>query len=175
MTSFLDKINSKLNAGRPLKPVDNGILVAPGKMPPPGSPAAAVAPMPSDEELANTQRLNIDVYQTPTAIIIYALIGGAGPEDIDITLDEENDLLTVHGKRKRPEVEKPQDPKDEGKFLLTENVWEPFYRKIVLPTEVDAVKAEALLKKGILTIRLPILKLGEGRKLSVIEVPSANP
>ncbi len=175
MTSFFDKLSDKLNGTR---------RAAFGLRPPersaPSAAAKSAAKPVDEEELLDRQRLAIDIYQNIAEVTIYALAAGVEPEDFDITLDDESDVLTIRGVRKRPAVKiaKAEDLGGrqasaadlEGKFIQQECVWEPFFRKVILPAEVDPVKAQAVFKKGVLIISLPILQVGVGRKLPVVEV-----
>ena len=43
--------------------------------------------------------LAVDVYQTPTQIIIKAMIAGVRPEDLDVSITR--DMVTLRGKRER--------------------------------------------------------------------------
>jgi HSP20 family protein len=175
MTSFLDKLNSKIrrSAAETQRVPSEHIATTPTS----AVEAREVQTAPI-EDLSNHEPLNLDVFQSPDGIVIFAQAGGVGPDDFDITLDEENDILTIRGVRKRPETairtEGSGAVAADGKFILKEVSWAPFYRRLVLPTEVDVVKAEAVFKKGVLVITLPILKITEGRKLKVVEVLSSS-
>jgi HSP20 family molecular chaperone IbpA len=176
MTSFFDKLSLKINGGKP-KPVAPRPIDRPSLPAPAGKPDAP-APQPvSEAELLESQRLDVDIYQDAERVVIIALAAGVDPEDFDVTLDEENDLLSIRGVRKRPDVahhaEGGEHHEPEGKFLQQECKWEPFFRKVVLPAEVDVVKAEAVFRKGVLIVTLPVLKIAEGRKLPVTEVLTA--
>ena len=59
--------------------------------------SGAPTPMPEDEEPAG--ELAVDVYQTPTHIIIKAMIAGVRPDDLDVSITR--DLVTIRGKRER--------------------------------------------------------------------------
>ncbi len=100
----------------------------------------------SSEDSAEGQ-LTIDVYQTDEAIVIKSTIAGVKPEDLDVAIN--NDMVTVKGERKNEE-EVP-----DGSYYYQECYWGPFSRSILLPVDIISDKAEASLKNGILTIRLP--------------------
>ena len=91
-------------------------------------------------------QLAIDVYHTPTKLIINSTIAGAKPEDIDISLN--NDMLTIRGKR-----EMPGDVKIES-YLHRECYWGSFSRSIILPFEIDHKNIKAALENGVLTVTL---------------------
>ena len=104
-------------------------------------------------------QLTIDLYQTPDEIILESPIAGVKSEDLDISIT--NESVTITGKR-----EKDRKVKDED-YFYQETYWGKFSRSIILPQEVDAEKAEALVKNGVLTIRLPKLNRQRSKKLKV--------
>ena len=91
--------------------------------------------------------LPIDMYQTPTEIIVKTMIAGVRPEDLEISISRE--MVIIRGKRE----EKHESSGDD--FFHKELYWGTFSRTIILPTEVEAEEAEAVEKHGLLTIRLP--------------------
>ena len=103
--------------------------------------------------------LAVDVYQTPDAIVVKALIAGVHPGTIDISLTRE--MLTISGMR--------QDEKevDEEHYYQRELYWGSFSRTILLPEEVDVDMAEASERHGILMIRLPKINKKKQTKLKV--------
>ena len=113
--------------------------------------------MPEEEEAGE---LAVDVYQTPTHIIIKAMIAGVKPEDLDVSITR--DMVTVRGKRERH-----TESSGGSDFFFQELYWGAFTRTIVLPQEVEIEEAEASEKHGLLTIRLPKLDKGRQAKLKV--------
>lgn len=103
--------------------------------------------------------LAVDVYETPTHILIKAMIAGVRPEDLDVSITR--DMVTVRGKRERA-VEG-----NAGDFFFQELYWGSFSRTIVLPQEVEIEEAEATEKHGLLVIKLPKLDKGRHAKLKV--------
>lgn len=116
---------------------------------------------PEQEDAGPDGQLAIDVYQTPTDIIIRAPIAGvAKPEDIEIHIA--HDVVTIRGERK-PDVRVA-----DGDYLYQECYWGRFSRSIVLPQEVDAEAAVAnFSRNGILSLRLPKLVRERARKIAV--------
>jgi HSP20 family protein len=92
-------------------------------------------------------QLTIDVYQTDDAIVIKSTIAGVKPEDLDVAIN--NDMVTIKGERKN------EESVPDGNYYYQECYWGPFSRSILLPVDIISDKAEASLKNGILTIRLP--------------------
>lgn len=119
------------------------------------SPAQAAAVV--EEEEAG--ELAVDVYQTPTHIVIKAMLAGVRPEDLDVSITR--DMVTIRGKRER------HTEGTSGDFFFQELYWGSFARTIVLPQEVEIEDAEANEKHGLLIIRLPKLDKGRQAKLKV--------
>ena len=90
--------------------------------------------------------LAIDVYQTETDLVIQSAIAGVRPEFLDISI--ERDIITIKGVREKPFEES-------GDYFTQECYWGPFSREVILPVEVDPDRAEATMREGILTIRIP--------------------
>ena len=72
---------------------------------------------------------------------------GIDEKDIDVSVSE--DVITVRGEKK--------DEREEEKkgYYLSERSYGSFHRTIPIPPGVDADKAEARFRKGVLTITLP--------------------
>ena len=93
--------------------------------------------------------LTVDVFQTENEIIIQSTVAGVKPDDLDVQITRE--MVTIRGKRERArEVERDN-------YFYQELYWGTFSRSILLPQEIDVDGAEASLKHGLLTIRLPKL------------------
>ena len=104
-------------------------------------------------------QLTVDVYQTPSEIIIQSTVAGVAPDDLDIAIT--NDSVTIKGRREKSEKIKDED------YFYQECYWGKFSRTIILPQEVDAENASAGMKNGVLTIRLPKLEREKTKKLKV--------
>lgn len=104
-------------------------------------------------------QLTIDVYQTPSDIVIKSTIAGVSADDLDIAIS--NDMVTIRGARKKDEEVKAED------YYYQECYWGAFSRSVILPVDIEADKADASLKNGILTIRLPKVEKAKTRKLKV--------
>jgi len=103
-------------------------------------------------------QLAIDVYQTEKDLIIQSAIAGVELENLDIST--ERDIITIKGEREKPLEEK-------GDYFLQECFWGPFSREIILPTEADPGRAEAEMKNGILTIKIPKVIREKKRKIII--------
>ncbi len=132
---------------------------------------------PSQETVINEMdeivQLDIDIRQTPYEFIVYALVPGVSSKDLDIFLEDQGDVLTIKGTRKRPKnefFEQEEEKETKQKWLIEECHWGPFYRRIILSQEINAAEIEAKLKNGVLILRLPLLKTRIGkRKINILE------
>lgn len=104
-------------------------------------------------------QLGVDVYQTPTEIIIQAMVAGVKPEDLNITINRE--MVTIKGTRA-----KQSNISDDG-YFARELYWGAFTRTIMLPQEIESEEAEATEKYGLLTIRLPKIDKNKSQRLKV--------
>ncbi len=91
-------------------------------------------------------RLPLDAYETDEALVIVASMPGVNPDDVEITLEE--DRLTIKGVFP-PRLENVD-------YLISElPAGMPFARVLRVNTPVEADKAEASFKDGLLTLTLP--------------------
>ena len=93
-------------------------------------------------------QLSVDVFQTPSEIIIKSTMAGARAEDLEINVN--HDSLTIKGRRDMG------DDVDYQNYLYRECYWGKFSRTIILPLDVRADKIKANLENGVLTVVLPI-------------------
>lgn len=115
----------------------------------------------SDDWMPESEgQLTIDVYQTPSDVVIKSTIAGVKPEDLDITIT--NDMVTIKGKREKDEVI------SDGDYYYQECYWGSFSRSVILPVDVESEKVEASMKNGILSIRLPKIEKVKTRKIKVL-------
>jgi len=139
--SFLDKIKTKIEDTEK------------GKNP---QEAPKEGKIPSD-----FSQLDVDIYENSTEIVIYAPMPGATIDDLDISVEDQNDIITIQGYKNLVLV----DVKEKMQLLRQECHWGGFYRQIILPSEIDVNGVQAQLVNGVLTLRLPLLRIvGNGKK-----------
>lgn len=95
----------------------------------------------------NSIMFPVDVKEEKEAYVLTAYLPGMKSEDLNINVV--NDTVTVEGEIKE------ETTTEEPTFLLKEWHNGKFSRSLTLPDELDATKAEASLKDGVLTLRLP--------------------
>jgi len=98
------------------------------------------------EEENDELELTVDVYQTPTDIILQTMVAGVKPDDIDLTIAR--DLITIKGKREE------NRNVDEDNYFIKELYWGKFSRTVLLPQEVEPEEVEATERHGLLTIKI---------------------
>ncbi|MEI6296057.1 MAG: Hsp20/alpha crystallin family protein [bacterium] len=111
---------------------------------------------PEDAELA------LDMYQTPTEIIVRTMVAGVKPEDLQVSIGRE--MITIRGNRSMTNEVGDSD------FFTQELYWGSFTRTITLPQEVDVDNAEAIEKHGLLTIKLPKILKEKSKSLKIKSV-----
>jgi HSP20 family protein len=123
----------------------------------PSAPTFAESPVTTEDDTEG--QLTIDVYQTENEIVIKSTIAGVKPEDLDVSIN--NDMVTIKGERSN------EEQVDHGNYYYQECYWGSFSRSVLLPVDVIPEKADASLKNGILTIRLPKADTTKTKKIQV--------
>ncbi|PIP55580.1 MAG: hypothetical protein CO183_02795 [Candidatus Zambryskibacteria bacterium CG_4_9_14_3_um_filter_42_9] len=111
------------------------------------------------EEKDEEAQLTVDVYQTPSEIIIKTMVAGVKPEDLDVSITR--DSVTIRGKRTEDRTVSNEE------YFHRELYWGSFARVISLPEEIDVDGAEASEKHGVLVLNLPKLDKNRQTKLRV--------
>ena len=160
MSSFLDRLKKKdVIPSTPGDVKQETVVVQ-------NTPAVPVAAAPPAEQL------RVDIFQTQTALLVYAQIAGASVNDYDVMIEGDNDIVTIEGTRTRPNGEYFSTGTEGKEHVLEECSWGRFYRQIILPAEVDPEQAEAKMKEGVLMLLLPLKKSGgKGVRIKITELP----
>ena len=104
-------------------------------------------------------QLTVDVFQTESDIIVQSTVAGVRPDDLAVQLTR--DMITVRGKREQTrEVTRDN-------YFYQELYWGSFSRSILFPCEVDVDSAEASLKHGLLSVKIPKLDRNRSERLRV--------
>lgn len=98
-----------------------------------------------------------EVEETDKEILVHIEVPGMEKEDCRITI--ENNVLYLSGEKRF------KRERHESTYHIMERAYGGFQRTIPLPHNVDADKAEASYKNGVMTVRLP--KVG-GKKAKTI-------
>ncbi len=105
----------------------------------------------------------IDLYETPENLVLKVELPGFKPEDVDISVTE--DQVILQGETKEEEEVKGEN------VYRRERRYGRIYRRIDLPKSIIPDKTEALYKNGVLTLTLPKAKPEkvEGIKIKIRE------
>lgn len=104
----------------------------------------------------------LDAYTTDEDIVIVMSVPGVSPDQVEVTV--EGDTVTVRG-----EIPAPLENVD---YVVRERPSGPFRRVVTLNVPVEADKAEATFKDGVLTLTLP--KAEETRPRTIKVIPSTS-
>ncbi len=104
-------------------------------------------------------QLAVDVYQTEDALVLVAPIAGVDPANLEVSITDE--IIAIRGAR----TQQQQVPNEN--YFVQECYWGSFSRSYVLPVAVDPDAANAALKDGILTIRIPRIEKSRTRILKI--------
>jgi HSP20 family protein len=100
-----------------------------------------------------------DMEETDKEIVVRIEVPGMEKKDFEISI--EGNMLSLRGE-KRFERETT-----DSRYHVMERAYGVFQRTLPLPAEVDADKAGADYKNGVLTVRLPKLDVEKSRLISI--------
>ena len=89
----------------------------------------------------------VDLYEDNESFVLKAEIPGVEPEEVDITVTEDN--ITLRGM-----LEKEEEKRQEG-YIRSERHRGQFARMVALPVKIKPEEAKATFKNGVVTVVLP--------------------
>jgi HSP20 family protein len=101
----------------------------------------------SQQEIPETWPVPIDVVEEHDRYIVYAVVPGVEPKDMDISVHENR--LDIKGDIKLGEDH------EQSEYLLREWVQGHFRRSIQFPALIDLQEAHSSLENGVLVVTLP--------------------
>jgi len=101
----------------------------------------------------------VDVYENEQALIFKAELPGFSKDDVHVELKD--NVLTLKGERKR-EVEVKEE-----QYHRMERSHGTFQRSFALPIGVEAEKAEATFKDGVLELTLPKAEVAKPKRIGI--------
>ena len=102
-------------------------------------------------------RLPLDVYTTPSEIVLTANVPGLKSEEVEVTL--EGDTLTLRGEFK--------PPMENVDYIFQERPYGKFSRTLTINVPVEHEKVEAAFENGVLTITLPKAEAARPKTIKV--------
>ena len=101
----------------------------------------------------------LDIYQTPSNVMVKAAVPGINPDDVEITIS--GDMLTIRGEIKTEEEVREED------YIQQERRLGSFSRTIAIPTSVQGDQAQASSENGILTITIPKTEASKPKQIKI--------
>ena len=101
----------------------------------------------------------VDVSETDAEVKVSAELPGMDEKDISVELQD--DVLVLRGEKKSEQEEKGKN------WFRREQSYGSFHRAVELPAGVDASKAKAQFKKGVLTFTAPKRPEEQARRKTV--------
>lgn len=101
----------------------------------------------------------VDVYDTHGAVVVETALPGVDQKDVKLSI--ENDVLTISGQSER------KTEVDEKEYYRKEIRSGSFMRQIALPAGIDAEKAAATFKDGMLKVSFPKLSEPPAKKIQI--------
>ncbi|NLG49236.1 MAG: Hsp20/alpha crystallin family protein [Chloroflexi bacterium] len=100
----------------------------------------------------------VDLIETNENIIVTASLPGVKPEEVSITVQDNN--MTISGEIKPEEVK-------EGEVYFRERPTGSFRRSFTLPTGVNAEKVNATFENGVLKVMIPKTEEAKPKKIQI--------
>jgi HSP20 family protein len=97
---------------------------------------------------------SVDIFEEGDEVVVKAETPGMKKEDLDVKIEE--DAITITGEKKTEEKVEKKD------YYRLERSYGSFCRSFRLPADVQADKAKATFKDGVLEVRVP--KTEEAKK-----------
>jgi HSP20 family protein len=108
---------------------------------------------------AGTWTPAVDMYESDEALTLKAELPGFSKDDVQVEIKD--NVLTLKGERKRE-----HDVKEE-QYHRVERVYGAFQRSFMLPALIDAGKAEATFKDGVLELKLPKAEEAKPKRIGI--------
>jgi len=103
----------------------------------------------------------VSVAESTEELVLTAELPGMTDEDVSLEL--ENDVLTISGEK----TETVSEGDDERRYHVCERRFGAFSRSFTLPRSVDGANIVATFDNGVLSVRLPKAAEAKGRKIEI--------
>jgi HSP20 family protein len=101
----------------------------------------------------------VDFYEEKDDLVVKAELPGMEKEDIEVNVTDHS--LTIKGEKKK------EEEVEEENYYRSERSFGSFRRSLELPSDVQAEKAKASFKNGILEVRLPKSEVAKPKEIKV--------
>lgn len=100
----------------------------------------------------------IDAYRSGETFVVDVDLPGVDKDSIDLTVEQ--NVLSIHAERRRPDLEGVE-------MLVGERPQGTFSRQLFLGESLDSSRIEASYADGVLTIRLPVAEQAKPRRVPI--------
>lgn len=97
----------------------------------------------------------VDIFETDEGLTLMADMPGLDEKSLDISIDQ--DVLTIKG----------DAPAGAGDFHYREFAMAGYWRQFILSDAFDAEKAEASIKQGVMTLKIPKAEAAKPKRIQV--------
>ncbi len=104
----------------------------------------------------------VDIYETEDFFVVNAEVPGVSQDDLSIQLN--GNILTISGYRP---LYSEITPEDDGTFHRIECSYGKFKRSFSLPETIERDRTKALLKDGVLQIKIPKKKAVLSKQITI--------
>jgi HSP20 family protein len=102
---------------------------------------------------------SVDIVDRKKEVVVRAEVPGINSDDLDVSISDRT--LTIKGSSRQ------EEKKEEENFFRHEIRSGTFSRSILLPADVNAAKAKASFKDGVVELHLPKVRASKRHKISV--------
>ncbi|MDT8440240.1 MAG: Hsp20/alpha crystallin family protein [Desulfuromonadales bacterium] len=113
------------------------------------------SPMEATRSDRNYVRPAVDICETDQGLTLVADVPGLDEGSLEISVDQ--GILTIEGKA----------PAGSGEYLYREFNMAGYWRQFQLPDSLDAGKAKAEVRHGVLTLHLPKVEAAKPRRIEI--------
>jgi HSP20 family protein len=108
--------------------------------------------------VARPTAMPMDAYRSGDAFLVLFDLPGVDTDSIELTVEQ--NVLTVHATRNRPEAENVE-------MVAAERPYGTFSRQLFLGETLDTEHIDANYDAGVLTLRIPVTERAKPRKVTI--------
>lgn len=119
------------------------------------------SPTRADESVDDTRwgLMAVDVAEQPDSFVVELEAPGLAKEEIDVSVEDQRLIITG--------TKRYENERREGDMQITERAFGRFQRLVPFSEKVTADGAEATYRQGVLTLKVPKLRVPQARKIPV--------
>ncbi len=118
-----------------------------------------------DDDFLSVANLNradgLNVYETDDDVVVEAQVPGVPADKVSVSIESGSLTIKAQSKEERKEEDKKR------RYYMKGNFQSRFFYQVQLPAKVDGEKAEAEVKNGVLTVKLPKKQEAKAKEIKV--------